>query len=53
VEIEVKGGVPVPGDGENSWDIDDDAVEIMTVAADTIEEAIAKFKESIGKDRGQ
>lgn len=53
VEIEVKGGVPVPGDGENSWDIDDDAVESMTVNAETIEEAIVKFKESILRDRGE
>lgn len=53
VEIEVNDGVPVPGDGENSWDIDDDAVSGMTLLAETIEEAIVKFRENILKDRGE
>lgn len=33
-EVDVPGGVPLPGKGENSWDCDDDAVYGMTVSSD-------------------
>lgn len=32
-EVDVPGGVPLPGKGENAWDCDDDAVFAQTVGA--------------------
>lgn len=49
--IAVEGGIPVPGKGENSWDMDDDAIFSMTCAAATKEEATQIYKESVLRDR--
>lgn len=46
VEIEIPGGVPVPGKGENAWDCDEDAIHSITTAADSIPEGIAKLVQS-------
>ena len=49
--VEIPKGVPVPGKGENSWDIDDDAIFSQTAPAKTIEEGIAHVVESALKSR--
>lgn len=51
IEIDVPGGVGVPGKGENSWDIDDDAIFSMSAAARTIEEGIGKLVASAMETR--
>lgn len=43
--------IPIPGKGENSWDIDDNAIYGMTCAATTPEEAAQHLKESVLRDR--
>lgn len=50
-EIEVKGGIPVPGKGENSWDMDDDAIFSMTTPAINVHEAQRKIFDSAMRDR--
>jgi len=42
VEVEIPGGIPIPGKGESSWDVGDDAIVSVTVAAETREEAKRK-----------
>lgn len=43
--------VPVPGKGENSWDMDDDAISEMTCPAADVGEALAKLRQSVERDR--
>jgi hypothetical protein len=43
VTIDVPGGVPVPGKGENAWDCDEDAIHSQTSTARTIENGIANL----------
>ena len=50
-EVDVPGGVPFPGKGENSWDCGEDATYSMTCPAKTVEEAIAAMVESTLRDR--
>jgi hypothetical protein len=51
-EIEMEKSIPVPGKGENDWDIDDDAVYSLTIPdVDTIEGAIAGTVKSCLNDR--
>jgi len=45
--VEIEGGVPVPGDGENSWDMDDDAIFGGTYPALTVDDALSAIRESI------
>lgn len=47
VELEVPGGIPVPGKGENAWDCGDDATLGMTTPADSIPEGIAHLVQSL------
>lgn len=49
--IEMEKPIPVPGKGENSWDIDDDAIMSVTCPANTVEEAIAHVVESALRTR--
>lgn len=49
--VEISKGVPVPGKGENSWDLEDDAILGMTTTASTVEEAIAAIIRSAMRDR--
>ena len=42
---------PIPGKGENSWDIDDDGIYGSSYDTPTVEEAFAKFRESVIKSR--
>ncbi len=49
--VEIDKGVPVPGKGENAWDIDDDAIFSSTFPAETVEQAIAGVVESAMKSR--
>lgn len=50
-DVEIAGGIPIPGDGENSWDIDDDAIYGMTCPSGTVEEALSSIRESAMRDR--
>lgn len=50
-DIEIPAGIPIPGKGENSWDIDDDAVYGMSTPATTIDEAVAAVVASVERDR--
>lgn len=49
--IELRHGIPVPGKGENSWDLDDDAILSMTCPANTVEGAIGQVVESALRSR--
>ena len=50
-EIDVPGGVPAPGKGENSWDCGEDASYSMTCQASTIAEGVETFRQSVLRDR--
>lgn len=50
-EIEVEGGVPIPGKGENSWDLDDTVTYSLTCPASSKEELVEKFIEGVQKRR--
>lgn len=43
--------IPVPGKGENSWDIDDDAIYSSMVSATSLPAALAKLTESVYRSR--
>lgn len=43
--------IPEPGKGENSWDIDDDALYSITLLADSLEEALRETAKSVMKTR--
>ncbi len=43
--------VPIPGKGESSWDLDDDAILESTITANSLEEAIRREKTHIVKSR--
>lgn len=49
--VQIEGGVPVPGKGENSWDCDDDAIYSQTAAAKSVEQAVANVVESALRTR--
>ena len=50
-EIDVPGGVPFPGKGENSWDCGEDATFGLTCPASKPEQAVARFVESVLNNR--
>lgn len=50
-DIDVPGGIPVPGKGENSWDMDDDAIYSMGAPASTIDDAVKAFFDAVMRDR--
>ena len=50
-EIEVDGGIPIPGKGENAWDVDDDAIYSLTTPAATMPEAVAAMVGSVLETR--
>ena len=43
VEIEPGAPIPVPGKGENSWDMGDDHIHSTSVAGQNVSEAIGKL----------
>lgn len=43
--------IPVPGKGENSYDIDDDALYSLTTPAATVDEALTALHRSVMRDR--
>jgi hypothetical protein len=49
--IDVPGGVPFPGKGENAWDCDDDATYSMTCVARSSEDAVGRLVASVLRDR--
>lgn len=51
VDIEVPGGIPVPGRGENSYDCDDDAFYGQSGPGRTIEDGIGKLVASVLRTR--
>jgi hypothetical protein len=44
-EVELHEAIPIPGKGENSYDLDDDAIYSVSLAANTMEEAAAAVRE--------
>lgn len=50
-DIEIPGGIPIPGKGENSWDCDDDAIFSMVCPAATVAEAKQAVYQSAMRDR--
>jgi hypothetical protein len=42
-EIEIPGGIPIPGKGENAWDCGEDAALSMTTPVNTIPEVIGQL----------
>lgn len=50
-EIEVEGGIPIPGKGENSWDLDDDATYSLTCPATSPADLIEKMRASVLRRR--
>ena len=50
-DIQIPGGIPFPGKGENSWDCGDDGLWGMSCNAKTIPEAIAKVVQSVYETR--
>jgi hypothetical protein len=49
--IDVPGGIPHEGKGENAWDCGEDATYSMTCPAGGLAEAIGKMVESVTRDR--
>jgi hypothetical protein len=50
-DVEMGTPIPIPGKGENSWDMDEDAIWSITCPAATVEEALASLRESVERDR--
>ncbi len=50
-EVDIPGGIPVPGKGENSWDCEDDAVNRVSFPGRTKWEAISGIVETVMRDR--
>ena len=50
-EIEVDGGIPFAGKGENSWDCGDDGLWSASVSGVSVDAAVANFKASVLKSR--
>lgn len=51
VEVLTKGGAPVPGKGENDYDLDDDAIFEMSCPAETVAAAVEQLRASVMRDR--
>lgn len=49
--IDIEKGIPEPGKGENSWDMDDDATFGMSGPATSIEELVPRIVESVERQR--
>jgi hypothetical protein len=43
--------IPVPGKGENAWDMEDDAIHSMGCVANSVDDAIIKLLNSVNRDR--
>lgn len=50
-DIEVEDGIPIPGKGDNSWDMEDDAVYEVSGAGDSVETAVAAIRAAIMQSR--
>jgi len=50
-DVDIEGGIPIPGKGENSWDCDEDAYMSIGTSATTVEEAVQNAIESVNKRR--
>lgn len=50
-DIEMDIPIPIPGKGENSWDLDDNGIESMCVSVTTVDEAVNRMRESAMQTR--
>lgn len=50
-EIEINGGIPIPGKGDNSWDCEDNAIFSSTMPANSPHEAAQKLFDSVMRER--
>lgn len=49
--VDIPGGIGMPGKGENSWDLGDDATHGLTCPASSVEDAIGKVVAGVLHDR--
>ncbi len=49
--VEIPGGIPFPGKGENSWDCGEDATYGLTARGSTVPEAVGKVVQSVLRNR--
>lgn len=47
VEVDVPGGIPIPGKGDNDWDMDDDCIDSLVTSAETVPDALTKAARGI------
>ena len=50
-DVDIPGGIPHEGKGENAWDCGEDATFAITMPADSLQEAIGKTVSSVMRDR--
>jgi len=50
-DVDIEGGIPIPGKGENSWDCDEDAYMSIGTSAGTVEEAVQDATTRVNKRR--
>lgn len=49
--IEIEGGIPIPGDGDNGWDMDDDAIYGQSCPSRTAWEALDAVRQGVLQKR--
>jgi hypothetical protein len=49
--IELETPIPVPGKGENSWDLDEDAIYLQSGPGRSVDDAVADLIESVTRTR--
>jgi len=49
--VDIEGGIPIPGKGENAWDCDEDAHLSIGTCARSVEEAVQDAIEAVNKRR--
>jgi hypothetical protein len=50
-DVDIPGGVPIPGKGENAWDCDEDAIFGQTAPATSVAEAVESVRQSAERRR--
>lgn len=51
VQILAESGIPIPGKGENDYDVDEDAIYSLSTPATTVDEALDALQKSVARDR--
>ncbi len=53
IQVLAESGVPIPGKGENDYDLEEDAIYSVSTPASTIEQAITALEASVRRDRAR